>query len=478
MTHVHDHEKEQRHHSHDHDHQDHDQGGGHGHGHDQDQDQDQDQDHDHDHDHGPDRVFSVAMTSPSATRRVLSIQVPAGELEKERSRILGDYRRELRIPGFRKGKVPVGYIEKNYGEAIRTDAVRNLLPAVFEQALHQERLFPLGDPKFEKVEFPDGGLTFDAHIEVRPDVELKGYDRLAVQATHREITDGDVDEMVAHLRERMAAYDTVDRKATPSDYVVLNYVPLTESGEPEEKNRVKDYPVSLASENLLAEFKTGLVGAGAGDEKTIAVVYPADFGDAELAGTKRSFHVAVTEVKEKLLPEVDDNFAKRIDPQVASVLELRLRIREQLKAEEDTRYRREVDEKIIDAVIQANAFEVPEVMVENYLSSVVEEDRRQRDRNADHEARDREIREGYREVALQTIRRYFILDAIRRQENLSVTRAEVDERIRAIAERMGKPEVEIRAMVEQGRRRASLESDMMDEKCMAFLRDRTSVQAG
>ncbi|HEX5133599.1 MAG TPA: trigger factor [Candidatus Krumholzibacteria bacterium] len=470
---------------HEHDHE-HDEAGGHIHtgehdhdhsheGHDHDHDH---EGHDHDHDHGPDRIFSVTVTSPSPTRRVLSIQVPAEEMEKERSRVTGEYRRELRVPGFRKGKVPVGYIQKNYGDVIHNDAVRNVLPAVFEQALHQERLFPLGDPRFDKVELPEGGLSFEAHIEVRPDIELKGYDRLSVEATRREIADGDVDEMVTHLRERMAAYSRVDRPATPDDYAVLDYVPLSAEGEAEEQHRVKDYPVLISSENLLEEFRTALTGAKAGDEKTIAVVYPADFGDSELAGTTRSFQVHVTEIKEKLMPEVDDNFAKRIDPGVASVLELRLRIREQLNAEEEARYQRDIDDKIIDAVLTANPFEVPEVMVQNYLASVIEEDRRQRDRGADNEARDQEIREAYRETAIRTIQRYFVLDAIRRQENLTVTRSEIDERIRAIAVRVGKPEAEIRALMEQGRRRASLESDMLDEKSMAFLRERTAVKAG
>jgi trigger factor len=466
MTHVHEHD-----HEHDHEHHDHEHGEGHDHDHDHDHDH-----HHHDHDHDVDRVFSVAVASPSSTRRVLSIQVPADEMEKERSRVLAEYRRELRIPGFRKGKVPVGYIQKNYGDTIHTDAVRNLLPAVFEQALHQERLFPLGDPRFEKVEFPDGGLSFDAHIEVRPDIEVKGYDGLTVEATRREIADADVDEMVAHLRERMAVYSTVDRAATPADYTVLDYVPLSESGEPEEAHRVKDYPVALSSENLLEEFKSGLVGARAGDEKTITVVYPADFGDAELAGSKRSFQVRVTEVKEKLLPDADDNFAKRVDPQVASLLELRLRIREQLNAEEESRFRREVDEKIMDAVIAQNPFEVPDVMVENYLASLIEEDRRQRDKSADHEARDKAIREAYRETAMRAVKRYFVLEAVRRQENLAVTREEMDERIRAIAAQVGKPEAEIRALLNQGRRRANLESDLLDEKSMAFLRGRTTVK--
>jgi trigger factor len=339
-------------------------------------------------------------------------------------------------------------------------------------------LFPLGDPRFEKVEFPDGVLSFEAHIDVRPDVVLNGYDRLAVEATHREIADAQVDEMVNHLRERMAAFNTVDRAATASDYAVLDYVPRNQAGEPEEAHRVKDYPVLVSSEYLLEEFRAALEGARAGDEKDVSVTYPKDFGDAELAGTSRTFHVRVTEVKEKYMPEVDNAFAKRVDPQVETLLELRLRIREQLTAEEEQRFNREVDEKIIDAVMAQNTFEVPEVMIQNYLDSVIEEDRRQREGQPEDPDRDKQIREAYREQAVRNIRRYFILDAIRRQENLTVAAADIDERIRAIAERVGKPEPEIRALMAQGRRRANLESDMLDEKAMTFLRDRTSVKAG
>jgi trigger factor len=461
---THEHESEHGGHDHVHEH-------GHDHGH------DHDHDHDHDHHHGPERAFAVTVQSPSQTKRVLSIQVPAEEMEKERSRVLAGLRKEVRIPGFRKGKVPAGYIQKNYAEVVQSDAVQNVLPAVFEQALHQEQLFPLGDPRFENVQFPDGGLSFDATIEVRPDIELKGYDRMVVQATRRPVQDSDVEQMLLSLRERLAAFETVDRVATPTDYVVLDYVPLAESGEPDEKLRVKDYPVSLAGESLLEEFRTGLVGAKAGDERRIDVVYPADFGDPELAGKSRSFQVRVNEVKERLLPEADDNLAKRIDPGVATLLELKIRIREQLEAEEQSKYQREVDEKIIDQIIAGNPFDVPEVMIENYLTSVIEEDRKQREPNTDDKARDREIREAYRDSAIRAIRKYFVLDATRRQQDITLSPAEVDQRIQTIAERLGKPLPEVRALIDQGRRRAGLESDMLDEKAMAFLRERTEVKA-
>jgi trigger factor len=352
-----------------------------------------------------------------------------------------------------------------------------MLPLVYEQALVRERLIPLGDPRFDNVEFADGALKFDATIEVRPDVVLKGYDRVRVEVPKRAVADEDVARAVATLRERLAVFETVDRPATPADTVVIDYVPLDEQGQPEEQARVKGYAVSLESESLLEEFRAGLVGMKAGDEKQIGVVYPADFGDADLAGESRSFQVKVAEVKQKLLPEADDALAKRVDPSSAGLLELRLRIRKELEAEEEARQRREVDDKVVDAIIAENPFEVPQVMVENYLSSLVDEDRRHRGGAAD-ETREREIRELFRDAAERTIRRFFILDAVKRQEKIEVTAADLDERVRRMAEHVGRPEEEIRRALEQPGRRRGFESDLQDEKTMAFLRERAEVKTG
>lgn len=442
-------------------------------------------DHDHDHDHGhahhshdpgPDRKFSVSVARPSETRRVLSIQVPAEEMEKERAAVLAGLRRDLKIPGFRKGKVPVGIIQKHYADVIESDAVRNLLPVVFEQALEKESLHPLGDPHFENVRFEEGGVAFDVRIDVRPDITLKAYTGLTVEAPKRSVEDADVDAAVESLRERLAIFETVNRPAGESDYLVIDYVPLTVAGEPEETSRVKGYPVTLASDGLLPEFRTGLVGTKAGDEKEIQVTYPADFSDAALAGTNRRFQVRVNEVKEKLLPELDDNFAKRIDESAGSLLELRLRIRQQLEAEEENRRRQEVDDRIIDAILEKNPFEVPEAMVENYLKSLVAEDKRQRGRVTDEAARADEIRQVFRGSAERMIRKYFVLDAVKRQENLAITEAEVDARLRALAERLGKPEAEVRQHMAGASQRRGLESDMLDEKTMGFLRERTTIR--
>jgi trigger factor len=166
-----------------------------------------------------------------------------------------------------------------------------------------------------------------------------------------------------------------------------------------------------------------------------------------------------------------------VDPSSAGLLELRLRIRKELEAEEEARQRREVDDKVVDAIIAENPFEVPQVMVENYLSSLVDEDRRHRGGAAD-ETREREIRELFRDAAERTIRRFFILDAVKRQEKIEVTAADLDERVRRMAEHVGRPEEEIRRALEQPGRRRGFESDLQDEKTMAFLRERAEVKTG
>jgi trigger factor len=329
---------------------------------------------------------------------------------------------------------------------------------------------------FENIKLENGGISFDVKIDVRPEVKLQGYEKVTVDVPRRTISDQDVDQTVEALRERLAAFDTVTRPATANDHLIIDYVPLSPDGTPEESSRAKDYPVSLSSDSLLAEFREGLVGMKAGDEKEIRVKYPADFGDERVAGTERSFVVRVGEVKEKLLPQLDDNFAKRIDEKAATLLELKLRIRKQLEAEEESRYRRDVDEKIIDAIIDANPFEVPGVMVDNYLDSLIEEDRRHQGRKDADPAREQEIREMFRSSAERMIRKYFVMDAVRRQEKIELSVDDVDQRIQLLAQGLGKSPEEIRQMVAHPERRRGFESDLVEEKTMRFLRERAEVR--
>lgn len=421
--------------------------------------------------------FTVTVRSEGQCKRLLDIEIPEEELERERSVITERLRQDLKVPGFRKGKVPLTYVRKNYAEVIHGDAVRNLLPRVYEEALQQESLHPLGEPRFDDVTTEPGeGIKATATVEVRPDIEVTGYDEIPVEATRKEIGEAEVMSTLQDIRERLASFETVERPAQSSDYLTINYAPYTESGEIDEAARQENYPVELSSENLFEEFRAALSGMSAGEETDIEVKYPDDFADKALAGGTKRFHVKVVEVQERLLPELDDGFAKKLNSEVESLDELKERVRKDLEHEEQHRYEHEVEEKAVDYLIEKNPFEVPQVMVENYLASVLEEDRRRRPQVPDESAREREVREMFTDAAKRAIRKYFILDAVAEQEAIRVSEDEVRSRVDKMAADSGRPVEEVQGYLRHPERRRRLESDILDRKVLDLIRGRTRVK--
>jgi trigger factor len=426
---------------------------------------------------GEDKYFTVSVDSPSPCKRTLRLEIREDAVVAEKSRITEKLRKDLEVPGFRKGKVPLEFIRKNYGNSIHTEAVQNLLGMAYHQAIHSEELHPLSDPAFENLRAEDGsGIAVDAHIEVKPDVEISGYKDVSVRVEKKEVGESQVEAAIENLRQRMSTLQTVDRASTPGDYMVIDFAPYLESGELDEKARQKNYGVSLESENLLAPFREGLLGMKAGEEKDIRITYPGDFPDAALAGKDRTFHVSVTEVKEQLLPELDDAFAKTVAPDVESMDALRARVLDDLRKEAQAQQKREIQEKIIDRIIEDNPFEVPDAMVENYMTSLIDEDRKQRPNVEDEEAREREIREMFHDAAIRTVRKFFILEAVVRQENLAVAESEVESKIDTIAAEMQHPAEEVRKMFKNPQHRGNLERDLLDEKVLNYLVQNADVK--
>lgn len=423
------------------------------------------------------RKFTVSVSSPGPCRRVLAIEVPEETLADERERVARELRRDLRVPGFRRGRVPMDFVRKNYAGVIRSEAVRNLLPAVYEEAIEREGIVPLGDPRFENLRTEEGeGLQVEAHVEVRPEVgEITGIDTVVVEAPPVRVTDADVDEVIERFRERMAAYEPVEREAAGTDVLVIDYAPYAEDGSLDEEAGRKGHPVDLSSGTLLEEFRVGLVGMKPGDEKDIEVRYPDDFPDEALRGGTRRFHVRVNEVREKMLPELDDAFAKRLDEKIESLEALRARIREDL--ERDARRRREHDirEKIVDRLLEKNPIDVPEIMVHNYIHSLLEEDRRRRPDVPDEAAREKEMHELFRPAAERAVRRFFLLDAVRRQAGIEVTEEDVQRRVDELAESTGQPAETIRAHLASPDNRRRLENELLDEKVLNYLYEKAEI---
>jgi len=423
------------------------------------------------------RKFTVSVASPSQCKRVLSLDIDSEELSKEKALVISKLRGELKVPGFRQGKVPEKYIQKNYASMIHGDAVRNLLPRIFEEALESEGISPVGEPSFDNLKAEDGlNITVDVSVEVRPDVKIDGYKGVKVKVTRKKIDDHAVDHAIEHLQERMTTLKVVDREAQKSDFLLIDYGPVLDSGEVDEQHMSRNHPVDLEGGQLLPEFLEALPGMAIGEDKDVRVKYPEDFPDKDNAGTEKVFRVTVKEIKEKVRPEIDDAFAQNMGSQFSDLAALRKQIEDDLIKDDEKRFEHDVEEGVIDELIKKNPFEVPETMVQNYLSSILEEDRRRRPQVEDEAAREKEVREHFHDAAVRTIRKYFVLDAVSKQESIQVDPTDVDAKIEEIVKGSGEREEEVRSYFRHPERRHSVENELMDKKVLKFLADGADVK--
>ncbi len=423
------------------------------------------------------RKFAVKMSDAGACKRVLSIEVSPEELAHAEAIVLAELRSDLKVPGFRTGKVPVKYLEKNYKDVIRGDAVRNLLPAVFEDALVRTGIHPVGEPRFDNVKTGTGGaITFDVTVEVRPEVEIQGYRGVKVTVKKRTIDDSTLNAALEHLRETLATFRVVDRKIREGDSVIIDYGPLLPTGDVDKKRFAVNYPVDLARESLLKEFREGLIGMETREEKDILVRYPDDFPDKEAAGTAKTFRVRIKEIKEKELPELNDDFAKRVGEKFPKLDNLKQQLKEDFETDESKRIEHEAEEQIVDKLIAKNPFDVPEVMVRNYIASLLDEDRKRRPVVPDEAERERELVEQFRDAAVRTIKKYFIMEAVRKQEAIEVADAEVEGKIEQLAADGRHRSEEVKAFFRHPERRRGLENELRDRKILEFLRQSADVK--
>ena len=305
-------------------------------------------------------ALKTTVTELPESRVRVQVEVPPGEVEgrvEQRARKLG---RELKLPGFRKGKVPAPLVLQRVGrEAVLEEAIRDTLSSWYSDAIETAGIVPVGDPKVDLGDLPPQGqaLEFSIEIGVLPKAELGSYEGLEVARREPAAAEEQVSQQIEEMRERLARLETVEREAAEGDFVVVDYVGCLppedassgDLGEPFEGGEGRDQLIELGGGNLIPGFEEGLLGSGAGETRTIELSFPADYGAEHLAGRDASFEIAVKEVKEKHLPEVDEDFA--IDAGFDSVAELRADIESRLLEAEEQKIEDEFREAALDAAV-------------------------------------------------------------------------------------------------------------------------------
>ncbi len=308
-------------------------------------------------------TVTTSVTELPESRVRVDAQVPAEEVRRRVEQKARDLGRSMKIPGFRKGKVPPALVIQRVGrEAVLDEAIRDTLVDWYRDAIDTSGISPVGDPKVDLGDPPADGeaLSFSIEIGVRPAATLGEYKGLEVGRRDAAVPDDDIGREIDGMRERLAKLEAVERPAETGDFVVIDYVG-SRDGVPFDGGEGRDQLLELGSGRLIPGFEEQLTGTSAGDERTIELTFPADYGHEELAGQPASFAVTVKEVKHKELPELDDDFA--IDNGFDDMDELREDVRTRLTEREVKRVDAEFREAALDAAVATANVDVPEPLV-------------------------------------------------------------------------------------------------------------------
>jgi trigger factor len=309
-------------------------------------------------------TISTSVTELPESRVRVEAEVPPEEVEKRIAQAARALGRGMRVPGFRAGKAPAPVVIKRVGrEVVLDEAVRDSIGSWYSAAIDAAAIVPVGEPRLDMGELPGHGqpLTFSIEIGVRPEAQLGDYKGLEVGKREPAASDEQVEAEIEALRERAGRLETVERPAETGDFVVMDYKG-TLDGEPFAGGDGRDQMVELGSGRLVPGFEEQLTGASAGDERTVEVTFPDDYGAEELAGNDAECAVTVTEVKAKELPPVDDELAAEAG--FDTLDELREDIRERLSEAEERRVDAEFREAVLDSAVTNAKVDVPEALVE------------------------------------------------------------------------------------------------------------------
>src|SRR6185295_4279568 len=306
----------------------------------------------------------TSVTELEDSRVRVEVEVEADAVQDRLDRAAHVLARDMRMPGFRKGKVPPQLVIQRVGrEAVMEQALRDSLPEWYERALLDTGITPVGEPELDVPALPDAGeeLSFTIEVSVRPTAKLGEYKGLEVGRAEAEVPEEAIQAELDRLREGFASLDPVDRPAASGDLAVIDYSG-TVDGEAFDGSQATDLMVELGAESLLPEFDHALMGATAGDEVTVEMQFPADHRPESLAGKQASFTVNVKEVREKKLPELNDEFAAEAS-EFETLAELRDELRRRIAAALEARIEAEFREAAVDVAAEAAQIELPSELV-------------------------------------------------------------------------------------------------------------------
>jgi trigger factor len=421
--------------------------------------------------------MKTELVDVSETQKTLTVEIPSDVVDAEIARVAKDYSKQAKIPGFRPGKVPATVVKQRFREQILHDVMHDLIPRAVEEALQERGIEPVASPDVKDVLVKEGEpLKFTAAIETLPAFDPGDLSTLTVHAHPVSISEARVEQTLEQLRERAAKYDSVDgRPVAESDTIVADLVRTDAKGESEAHENVT---IELGNPANPPDFDANLVGMNVGDRKEFTVHFPESYPVAEMANTDLTYGVTIKEIRRKVLPELDDEFAKDIGD-FESLEALRTRVRDDLQAEGEAHAKQHTRADLLKKLSERITFDLPPSMVEREMDRRLEEFVRQLmaqtidPRQAGIEWG--QFRESQREPARAAVASAIVLDEVARREQITVAAEDVDKEIERFALQAGRTPAALRAQLEKEGGLPRLQAGIRREKAVDLALSRAKM---
>ena len=403
-------------------------------------------------------------------RRTVSVTVPANVVQQEREVVIKRLASRIRLPGFRKGKVPTSVVERQYGQELQKETLDRVIGEAYRTAIAEKALRPISQGEVENVEYkPETDLTFKVSFDVRPDIAVPRLGGFKVTRPRVEITSAQVDLVLDRLRDQNSVWRPIEDggKAQEGELVTVRITALGAEGQPE--GEPQGYQMVVGEGDAIPDVESAIMklAPGAGGDFTIR--FPMDSTDPNKRGTEQKVHIELVDRRLKELPALDDEFAKTLGD-FESVDALRARAKSDMEAEANGEADASVNTRLIDLVVDANPFEVPVSMVERYVQSLLG-DTSKADPDAVAKAR-----EEIRPEAERGVKRILVIDHVADSKELHATPEDFEARLAEIAAMSKTTPAKARAGLQKANRLEALEREITERKVMEFLRGQSDIQ--
>jgi len=424
--------------------------------------------------------MKASVEEISSIKKKVSIEIPEDQVTQEVESFYKDLGKKAKIKGFRPGKVPRDILERYFKDYIKAEVIQKLIQDTYPQALSEANLQPVSPPVVDPGEFENGKpFQYSAVIEVKPDIKLEGYTGLKIEGKKEEVKDEEVGERLKALQNLHANLKAISeaRPIQAGDYVIIDYE-ASMDGKPLEGGKAIDFTVEVGSGQFIPALEEKLIGLKPEEEKEIEVSFLEDYGYKKWAGKTISFHVKIKEIKEKILPPLDDEFAKDLGD-YASFEELKAKLKGEIEKEKELGLERQLKDQVVDQLLEANPFEVPDSLVEEQVKAMISDTKLRLAAQGvvlkNLSVSEEKLQEDYKVMAQKQVRTFLILEKIAGQEGIAVTDDEADDRLREMSERMHQKFDVVKRYYEKNGLLPEVKDGIIRDKTLNFLLEKANI---